>query len=125
MSEISIKSCSRPFTQNPLGRLIGLHTPPQSPLNNPNVIFMFRGSYQDYFAKKMATLKSQGKFADVPTWTDQSQEASKSKPGLGASDMEAASAEHCEEPAEQEVDKKKTKKSKVKEFVKRRRKRRS
>merc|ERR1711915_896397 len=44
--------------------------------------FAQRGSYADYFAQKMAALKAQGKFKDVPAWTNASNNSS--RVGLGA-----------------------------------------
>merc|ERR1719153_1905907 len=32
--------------------------------------FVQRGSYTDYFAAKMAALKAQGKFTEIPSWTE-------------------------------------------------------
>merc|ERR1712025_755951 len=53
--------------------------------------FVQRGSYTDYFAAKMAALKAQGKFTDIPTWTE-----AKPNPrnlGLGAEKVDIKKSE--------------------------------
>merc|ERR1712179_571075 len=53
--------------------------------------FVQRGSYTDYFAAKMAALKAQGKFTDIPSWTE-----AKPNPrnlGLGADKVETKVSE--------------------------------
>jgi len=53
--------------------------------------FVQRGSYTDYFAAKMAALKAQGKFTDIPSWTE-----AKPNPrnlGLGAEKVDIKKSE--------------------------------
>jgi len=77
--------------------------------------FVQRGSYTDYFAAKMAALKAQGKFTDIPTWTE-----AKPNPrnlGLGAEKVDTKvdiKEGDCEEVADKQgkVEKKKKEKKK-------------
>jgi len=80
--------------------------------------FVQRGSYADYFAQKMAALKAQGKFKDVPAWTDASNNSS--RVGLGAL-VDKSSVKEEDENLEPICDqnskkKKKSKKSKDSEI---------
>merc|ERR1711915_1136106 len=80
--------------------------------------FVQRGSYADYFAQKMAALKAQGKFKDVPAWTDASNNSS--RVGLGAL-VDKSSVKEENENLEPSCDrnskkKKKSKKSKDSEI---------
>jgi len=77
--------------------------------------FVQRGSYTDYFAAKMAALKAQGKFTDIPTWTE-----AKPNPrnlGLGAEKVDPKvdiKEGDCEEVTDEQgkVEKKKKEKKK-------------
>jgi len=77
--------------------------------------FVQRGSYTDYFAAKMAALKAQGKFTDIPTWTE-----AKPNPrnlGLGAEKIDTKvdiKEGACEEVTDEQgkVEKKKKEKKK-------------
>jgi len=78
--------------------------------------FVQRGSYTDYFAAKMAALKAQGKFTDIPSWTE-----AKPNPrnlGLGADKVDTKVSEvKVTEPINEQaaVEKKKKSKKKKKE----------
>jgi len=78
--------------------------------------FVQRGSYTDYFAAKMAALKAQGKFTDIPSWTE-----AKPNPrnlGLGADKVDTKVSEvKVIEPIKEQavVEKKKKSKKKKKE----------
>merc|ERR1719300_2028554 len=80
--------------------------------------FVQRGSYADYFAQKMAALKAQGKFKDVPAWTDTS--INSSRVGLGALDDKSSVKEEDEnsEPSCDLNSKKKKKSKKCKDAEK-------
>jgi len=81
--------------------------------------FVQKGSYQDYFAQKMAALKAKGKFASVPAWTDATSHVeSRETAGLG---LVMNSDPSPEESVEGEVNlnessKSKKKKKKLKEM---------
>merc|ERR1712228_579549 len=73
--------------------------------------FVQAGSYQDYFAQKMAALKAKGKFANAPAWTEsKGQEEVSCTPGLGSSDNQDVDVvNESEEPVRKSKKKKKSK----------------
>jgi len=75
--------------------------------------FVQRGSYTDYFASKMAALKAQGKFTDIPAWTE-----AKPNPrnlGLGADKANSKASDDNQKGEDTNVEKKKSKKKKREE----------
>jgi len=79
--------------------------------NNKN--FVQRGSYTDYFASKMAALKAQGKFTDIPAWTE-----AKPNPrnlGLGADKANSKASDDNQKCEDTNVERKKSKKKKREE----------
>jgi len=75
--------------------------------------FVQRGSYTDYFASKMAALKAQGKFTDIPSWTE-----AKPNPrnlGLGADKANSKASDDNQKSEETNVERKKSKKKKREE----------
>jgi len=75
--------------------------------------FVQRGCSSDYFASKMAALKAQGKFTDIPTWTE-----AKPNPrnlGLGADKANSKASEDNKKGEDTNVEKKKSKKKKREE----------
>jgi len=85
--------------------------------------FVQKGNYQEYFAKKMAAMKAKGKYADIPTWTENTTNSStESKTlGLGAEKIVTAdntvTEQECIEQEDNCDGKKKKKKSKKSKHV--------